>query len=202
VPYQQESSYFVRLDAPPPSSRHTPHERERHWDDPVPPAPVSRRTSRRPQPAPSRRRRSFTIRPVGVLLVVVLGWVAWAYTTPGGPEARIGDWIDRTRTDVADVAVGPGLHRTASYFNQQYATQGSYPHLTDTQVQQDPNAAFGINMSYTWCSPSAVVLTSDGAGGTVSRLLLGGRDLGNVSGDYGCPANLTKPAPWKVPKKR
>jgi hypothetical protein len=200
VPYQQqETSYFVRLDAPPPTSRHTPRERERHWDEPVP--PVSRRTSRRPQQARRRRRRSFTIRPAGVLVVALLAWIGWAYTTPGGPSARIDDWINHTRTDVADVSLGPGLHKTANYFNQLYATQGSYPHMSELQIQQDPNAAFGINMNFTWCSPDAVVLTSTGAGGSVSRLLLAGRDLGNVNGVYGCPTNLSKPAPWNLPQK-
>ena len=33
----------------------------------------------------------------------------------------------------------------------------------------------------------------------MSRLLLAGKDLGNVSGIYGCPSNLTKPVPWKLP---
>jgi hypothetical protein len=198
VPYQQESSYFVRLDAPPSSSRHTPLQREPHWD--APPSPASRRPRRPAEPSRSRKRRSFTIRPAGLLILAVLAWVGWAYTTPGGPSARIGDWIDHTRTDVADVSLGPGLHKTANYFNQLYATQGSYPHLSDTQVQQDPNADFGLNMNYTWCGPGAVVLVSNGAGGSVSRLLLGGKDLGNVSGVHGCPTNLSKPIPWKASK--
>jgi len=199
VPYQSDTSYFVRLDAPPPSSRHTPLQRGR-WDEP--PAPVARPTGRSKEPRRSKRRpkRRTEIRPTAVLLLLVAAWLAWAYTTPGGPSARIQGWIDHTRTDVADVSLGPGLHKTANYFNGLYATQGSYPHLSDTQLQEDPNAAFGINMGYQWCSPSAVVLTSNGAGGSVSRLLLSGRDLGNVSGSYGCPGDLTKPLPWRVPK--
>ena len=32
------------------------------------------------------------------------------------------------------------LHKTADYFDGLYATQGSYPHLSDTQLQEDPNA--------------------------------------------------------------
>jgi len=194
VPYQQDTSYFVRLDAPPPTSRHTPRQRER-WDEPL--APVGE-PGRGPKPRRPKRRTEF--RPAVLVLLLVVVWVAWAYTTPGGPSARIRGWIDHTRTDVADVSLGPGLHKTADYFDQLYATQGSYPHLSDTQLQQDPNAAFGINMTYAWCGPGAVVLTSNGAGGSVSRLLLGGNDLGNVSGGYGCPANLAKPAPWKLPK--
>jgi hypothetical protein len=196
VPYQQESSYFVRLDAPPPSSRHTPLQRER-WDEPE--RPESGRSARWSQEPPRRKpKRRHEIRPVWILLALVLGWVGWAYTTPGGPQARIRSWIDHTRNDVNDVSLGPGLHKTANYFDGLYATQGRYPDLSESQIQQDPNAAFGINMSYTWCGPQAVVLVSNGAGGSVSRLLLAGRDLGNVSGSYGCPANLSKPLPWRV----
>ena len=197
MPYQQESSYFVRLDAPPSSSRNTPLQRER-WDEPA--SPVGGRSSGRPEKPHRRPKRRMQIRPAVLLLVLVLGWVAWAYTTPGGPEARIRGWIDHTRTDVNDVSLGPGLRQTAVYFNGLYASQGSYPDMSESEIQQDPNAAFGINMGFTWCGPSAIVLVSNGAGSSVSRLLLGGRDLGNVSGTYGCPANLSKPAPWKIPK--
>jgi len=199
VPYQSETSYFVRLDAPPPSSRQTPLQRDR-WDEPA--APVGGSHGRREEPKPKKRRpkRRIEIRPLTVLVLLVAGWLAWAYTTPGGPSARVRGWIDHTRTDVADVSLGTGLHKTANYFNGLYATQGSYPQLSDTQLQEDPNAAFGINMGYQWCSPGAVVLTSDGAGGSVSRLLLAGKDLGNVNGVQGCPENLRKPRPWKIPK--
>ena len=195
TPYSSGTSYFVRLDAPPATSRHTPTQRER-WDEPLA-AP-----GRPSGAAPKRRRpkRRIEIRPVFLLLVLVAAWVGWAYTTPGGPSARIRGWIDHTRTDVADVSLGPGLHKTANYFNGLYATQGSYPHMSDSQLQSDPNAGFAINMGYTWCGPSAVVLTSAGAGGEVSRLLLAGTDLGNVHGTWACPANLAKPSPWKLPK--
>jgi len=199
VPYQSDMSYFVRLDAPPPSSRHTPLQRDR-WDEPAAPVGHPPRRSKEPKQTKRRPKRRTQIRPAAVLLLIVAGWLAWAYTTPGGPSARIRGWIDHTRTDVADVSLGPGLHRTANYFDQLYATRGSYPNLSETQLQQDPNVAFGINMGYQWCSPGAVVLTSNGAGGSVSRLLLAGKDLGNVSGVYGCPGNLAKPLPWKIPK--
>jgi len=199
VPYQSETSYFVRLDAPPPSSRHTPLQRDR-WD--ADPEPVGRPSdlSKEPRGRKRRPRRRTEIRPAALLLLLLAGWLAWSYTTPGGPSARIEGWIDHTRNDVADVALGPGLHKTANYFNGLYATYGRYPNLTETELEQDPNAAFGINMGYQWCNSGAVVLTSNGAGGSVSRLLLGGKDLGNVSGAYGCPANYKKPRPWTLPK--
>jgi hypothetical protein len=151
-------------------------------------------------PPPKRRRRRARVRPVALLFLVPLGWIAWAYTTPGGPSARINEWIDRTRGDVADVSASPSLHQTATYFDQLYATQGSYPNLSDTAIQGDPNAGFGLSMSFTWCSGRAVVLGSLSAGGSISRLLVDGKDLGNVGGRQGCPANLAHPTPWQYPK--
>jgi hypothetical protein len=187
VPYQPESPYFVNLDAPPPISRHAPQERQRHWDD----------SSVRPAPEPRRRRRRFKVRPSAVILLPLAVWVGWAYTTPGGPSARINDWIDRTRGNVEAASAGPGLHQTASYFNQLYAVQGDYPNMSDTAIQGDPKAGFGLSMNFLWCGPQAVVLQSLSAGGSVSRLLVAGKDLGEVSGSQRCPVNLAKPAPWK-----
>ena len=185
VPYQPGTSYFVQLDTPPPVSRHTPLERERHWKDPG------------LQPAPRRRRRRYQVRPAAILVLIPLLWVGWAYTTPGGPSARINDWIDKTRNDVADVSASPSLRQTAIYFNGLYATQGSYPNLSDSALQAEPAAAFGLSMVFTWCNPRAVVLQSPSAGGTISKLLIDGKDLGNVVGAVACPANLEHPAPWK-----
>ena len=184
-----EGQYFVSLDAPPADSRQTVHAREADWRD----------ESSRPEPAAKRRRRPITIRPMGVVLVALLAWVGWAYTTPGGPSARINDWIDQTRGDVAAVSAGPGLRQTASYFDQLYATERSYPNLSDTALQEDPNAGFGLGMRFMWCSGQAVVLQAPTAGGSVSRLLLSGDDLGEVSGARTCPADLAKPSPWKLP---
>jgi len=191
VAYRPETPYFVRLDQPPPVSRYTPLARERHWSDPSP-----------TNPGPRRRRQRLRIRPVALVLVAVLGWVGWAYTTPGGPQARISDWIDRTRGDVAKVTVGPGLGQTAGYFNRLYAAQGSYPDMSESAIQEDPNAGFGLGMSFIWCSGQAVVLQAPSADGTVSRLLLAGKDLGELNFVAGCPANLAQPAPWKLPTAR
>jgi hypothetical protein len=177
----------VTLDAPPDAS-HTPVARDHDWNGPG-----------RVAPAP-RRRRPIRIRPSGLLLLALLAWVGWAYTTPGGPSARINDWIDQTRGDVAAVSAGPGTHQTAAYFNQLYTTSGSYPNMSDTTIQEDPNAGFGLGMTFTWCSGQAVLLRSPSASGSVSRLLVSGKDLGEVNGAPGCPANLAKPSPWKLPK--
>jgi hypothetical protein len=191
VPYQGESSYFVRLDAPPPTTGRTAFGHEREWDD-----------HGSASPPPKRRRKKFRIRPVGLLLLLVVGWVAWAYTTPGGPSARIDDWIDQTRGVVNNASVGPGLGQTASYFNQLYVTQGSYPDMSQTQIQEDPNAGMGLSTNFVWCNGHAVVLQDLSAGGSVSRLLVNGVDLGQVPGSQGCPVNLAHPAPWKLKKPK
>jgi hypothetical protein len=187
--YRPDGQYFVTLDAPPSDSRQTVHARAADWRGDTQPAP----------PAPKRRRRPITVRPMGVLLLALLAWVGWAYTTPGGPSARINDWIDQTRGDVEAVSAGPGLRQTASYFDQLYATEHSYPDLSDTALQEDPNAGFGLGMRFLWCSGQAVVLQAPTAGGSVSRLLLNGTDLGEVDRAQGCPTDLAKPAPWKLP---
>jgi len=136
---------------------------------------------------------------MGLLLLALLAWVGWAYTTPGGPSARINDWIDQTRGHVAAASAGPGLRQATTYFNQLYATERSYPNMPDTAIQEDPNAGFGLGMTFTWCSGQAVVLRAPIAGGSVSRLLVSGKDLGEVGGAQACPADLAKPAPWKLP---
>ena len=188
--YRPETPYFVRLDEPPPVSRFAPQAREREWND---------RAAANPAP-PRRRRRRFTIRPVGVVLLALLGWVGWAYTTPGGPSARISSWIAHTRGVVDTASSGPGLHQTATYFDQLYAAEGSYPNMSDTAIQEDPKAGFGLGMNFIWCSGQAIVLQAPTAGGTVSRLLVGGHDLGDVTTSAGCPANLAHPSPWKALK--
>ena len=37
----------------------------------------------------------------------LLSWIGWAYTTPGGPSARIREWIDHTRGDISQASVNP-----------------------------------------------------------------------------------------------
>ena len=55
---------------------------------------------------------------------------------------------------------------------------------------------FGLGMSFVWCNAQAVVLRAPTADGSVSRLLVTGKDLGEVNGAPVCPANLQKPSPW------
>jgi hypothetical protein len=90
------------------------------------------------------------------------------------------------------------VRRNAEYFNGLYASQGRYPNLSDSAVQASPG--FGLSETLVYCGPNAIVLQSLSSGGSVSRLLLGGKDLGTVNNTRGCPSDLTNPAPWKLAK--
>lgn len=190
--YKTEGPYFVNLDAPQAPSRTTPLGREQHWADDSPRGPV-------PVPAHRRRKRKIRIRPAWIIVIALLSWIGWAYTTPGGPSARIRDWIDNTRGDIAEASVNPNLHKIAGYYNGLYETQGSYPNLSDSAIQASPG--FGLRETLVWCGPRAVVIQSLSSGGSVSRLLLDGKDLGNVENARPCPSDFAHPAPWKISKK-
>jgi hypothetical protein len=190
VPYKTEGPYFVNLDAPAPSSRTTPLGRDNRYAEGGGLSPV---------PAHKRHKRKLRIRPAWILVIAVASWFGWAYTTPGGPTARIQGWIDHTRGFVADASVNPDLRRNAAYFNGLYADQGAYPNLPDSDVQATPG--FALNEKLVYCGPQAIVLQSLSSGGPLSRLLLDGKDLGNVASSRGCPTDLSHPAPWKIPKK-
>jgi hypothetical protein len=194
VAYKTEGPYFVNLDAPEATSRTTAVGREQHWADDSTRGPV-------PVPAHRRRKRKTRVRPAWLIVIALLSWIGWAYTTPGGPSARIGDWIDHTRDDVTEATVNPELRRSAAYFNGLFATQRRYPNLSDAEVQAAPNSGLGLGVSFEWCGPRAVVLHTLNSGGSVSRLLLDGKDLGNVATSRPCPSNLANPSPWKLPKK-
>lgn len=189
MPYKAEGAYFVSLDTPAPPSRTTPLGREQHWADDASHSPV---------PAYKRRKRKMRVRPGWLLALALLSWLGWASTTPGGPSARIRAWIDHTRGHIAEASVNPDVHRNAEYFNGLYQAQGSYPNLSDSAIQTTPG--FSLSETLVYCGPQALVLQSLSSGGSLSRLLLAGEDLGNVPNARGCPANLEKPAPWKLPK--
>jgi len=190
MPYKTEGPYFVNLDNPAPLSRTKPIARDSKYASDGGKSPV---------PAYKRRKRRIHVRPGWIVALALAAWLGWAYTTPGGPSARIGGWIDHTRGVVADASVNPDVRRSAAYFNGLYASQGSYPSLSDSAIQASPG--FGLSETLVYCGPQAIVLQSLTSGGSISRLLLAGQDLGNVNGTRGCPSNLLQPAPWKLPKK-
>jgi hypothetical protein len=70
--------------------------------------------------------------------------------------------------------------------------------LSDTERETDPTADFGVGVTVELCNQQAVVLRSLTGAGTVSRLLLNGRDLGDAIGEHACPSDYARPTPWKV----
>jgi hypothetical protein len=147
-------------------------------------------------PRKHRRRRGVRGRAVflALLIVGVGSWAYWAQQRPGGISGTVDGWVKNVRGDVAKVSSDPDVAKARRYFNGQYAATSSYPNLTENDL-----AAVGIGVGVTVerCSAQAVVIQGASGGGTASRLLLAGHDLGEVQGKYDCPKDLTHPAPWK-----
>ena len=179
-------NYFVRLDVVDTATRPALVDRNRHaYDDRADAAPKVKRR---------HRRKRHHIRPSVVLLLALVAWCGWASQRPGGISGTVNGWISHVRGDVGAISADPDLKRGASYYNDQYAATNAYPQLSDDDLAT--NAGIGIRAE--WCSPQAVVLQGSAGGGTVSHLLLAGKDVGAVIGKQSCPASLTDPLPWKL----
>lgn len=132
-----------------------------------------------------------------VLAVAVAGLVGWATLSPGGIGARlsgIGSSISRT---VSELTQSRELDQATKMFDKWYVEQRGYPDYTQSQLDEQPNASWGVGMDVSWCTSRDVVLTSLTASGTVSRLLLDGKVVGDVPGRVACPVDLVDPLPWK-----
>jgi hypothetical protein len=182
---QDGSGYFVRLG---PATTQEAPPRYDDYDD-GPPRPKKRRT-----------RVNFKLRPLTLIGLLLLGWLGWAATTPGGVSARVDGIANKLQSLVDDATTDPGLKRAANYYNQRYSEQGAYPQLSEQDLRDDPDAGWGVGVDTEWCSRNAMVLTSLTGSGTISRLLYGGEDLGDVHGLQHCPSDLTDPLPWKLEK--
>jgi hypothetical protein len=185
---QGSESYFVRLNVDPP---------------PGPSAPSASRRSRTqydagPQrsTARQRRKRRLTGKSVFIaLLVIGLGtWGGWASQRPGGISGTVSSWISNVRGDVAKVSNDPDLAKARRYYIAQHTATNVYPQLSDSDLAA---VGIGVGVNVYWCNPQAVVIQGASGGGTVSRLLLAGKDHGDVAGKFGCPANPARTAPWK-----
>jgi hypothetical protein len=181
-------SYFVRIHPDPPSARGTDTQTQ-----------AGRAGLGAPGPVRHRRRRRISGRAVFLtLLLSGLGtWAIWAQQRPGGVSGTIDGWIANVRGDVAKVSSDPDLSTARRYYNAQYKTTSAYPQMSDSDLTV---AGIGVGVTVRWCNAQAVVLQGAAGGGSVSRLLLAGHDLGDVDGRQECPANLPDPAPWKKPR--
>ncbi len=181
-----DSSYFVRIGGEP-YAGHGPDNRAIDGRTGLGSAgPVTKR----------RRRRGMHGRAILILLVVAgLGsWTYWASQRPGGVSGTVHGWIDDVRGKVDSVSTDPDLATARRYFNGQYAGSNAYPQMTEADLAA---AGIGVGVNVEWCNSQAVVIQGASGGGTVSRLLVSGHDLGELKGKYDCPADLTKPLPWK-----
>ncbi len=75
----------------------------------------------------AKRHRRFQVRPISVLLILVLGGLAWAQTTPGGVSGHINTWIDKTRGNIDSATANPDLHRAETYYNTQVRRDEGVP---------------------------------------------------------------------------
>jgi hypothetical protein len=177
-------TYFVRLDGDAPTS-----------------APGHRgtvpRESFEASEGPKRRRhkrfngRSFLLI---CLLLALGGWFAWASEQPGGVSGTINGWIENVRGDVARVSTDPDLGDATTFYNREYKKSGFYPQMSENDLA---SAGIGVGVSVQWCNRNAVVLQASVGGGTGSRLLLAGEEIGTEQGRHGCPTDFENPAPWK-----
>lgn len=188
---QSSDAYFVRLDADPPPGQSAPGSASRRAR-----ARADSKDWSRPTPRSQRRRRVSGKNVFCLLLVIGLGtWGVWAAQRPGGISGTVHSWVDSVRGDVAKVSADPDVAKARRYFTAQYKATNAYPQMSDSDL-----AAVGIGVGVTvdWCTSQAVVIEGATGGGTSSRLLLSGRDLGEVLGKFGCPASLANPTPWKA----
>lgn len=179
---QDRSDYFVRLGTA--TTTETP---TRYGDQEELPPPRKR-----------HKRVNFKLRPLTLIGLLLVGWLLWAATTPGGVSGRLQDISDKIQNVVNDATTDPGLKRAAQYYNARYERDGSYPALSEEDLRDDPDAGFGVGVTVHWCNPQAMVLESLTGSGTISRLILEGQDYGDVHGKADCPANLSDPLPWKA----
>jgi hypothetical protein len=190
---QPSETYFVRLTPEAPAAgQGAPGRASRKARERI--------DNRSPAKKKRRRRRQFSGRNVFLtLLIVGVGtWTYWASQQPGGVSGTINGWIEHVRGDVAQVSADPDAAKARRYYQSQYQTTGAYPQLSDSDLA---SVGIGVGVSVDWCGTHAVVIQGATGGGFSSRLLVSGRDLGEVAGRVNCPNNLANPAPWSFAKK-
>jgi hypothetical protein len=181
---QDRSGYFVRLG----TATATPEAPPTRFADDEHSSPPHKR----------RSRSQFKLRPLTIIGLVIVGWLVWAATTPGGVSARLESISDRIEGLVTDATTDPGLKRAANFYNEQYAREREYPQMSEADLRDDPDAGWGVGVTTKWCNKHAMVLESLTGSGTISRLLLNGEDYGDVHGKADCPTDLSNPLPWKA----
>jgi hypothetical protein len=190
---QPSDTYFVRLNKDAPAAGQgapgRASRKAREQIDSRPPAPKRRRRRR------GSGKRVFMV----IMLVGLASWTYWASQRPGGVSGTINGWISHVRGDVAQVSADPDAEKARRYYQSQYQTTGVYPQMSDSDLT---SVGIGVGVTVNWCSSHAVVIQGATGGGFSSRLLVSGRDLGEVQGQVNCPGNLANPLPWSYVKKK
>jgi hypothetical protein len=131
----------------------------------------------------------------GTALLAVGGVALWASGTDGGLPARAGDLWDWVQGEVDAATADPQLRRAEEVMDAWYERTGSYPDRSDFDPD-DPTYELPVGLSISYCGPRHVVLSALTARGTVSRLLVDGQRVGDVTGAPDCPPDPDAPAPW------
>jgi hypothetical protein len=182
----EERGYFVRVGSP---------------DHPNPGAVPGREFLGNDHgPRPRRRRRRQIARPIGtVLAVAAIGFFVWAQIAPeSAANHDLRSAIADARGAVMKASTDPSLKRAEIFYNQQYSDTGAYPYLSDNDQHNGSNTDFGVGVTTLWCNAHAIVLQSMTGSGSLSRLLVDGKTVGDVFGEQQCPADLSNPTPWSV----
>lgn len=115
---------------------------------------------------------------------------------PGAIHDRIFGIGSSITGSVSKLTESSELGDATKAFDGWYEQQGQYPNYTQSELIEQSDVSWGAGMDVTWCTPRDVVLTSLTASGTVSRLLIDGKKIGDLRGRMGCPADLVNPLPW------
>ena len=112
---------------------------------------------------------------------------------PGGLSKRLPGIKSSITGAVSSVTESRELDQATTSFNGWYKQQGRYPDYTQSQLDERSNDSWGAGMDVSWCTPRDVVLTSLTASGTVSRLLIDGKKVGDA-GPGRVPGRPREPA--------
>ena len=130
------------------------------------------------------------------MVLVAAGALAWASAQPGGLSKRLAGIKSSITGAVSSVTESRELDQATKTFDGWYEQQGQYPNYTEAQLDERSDDPWGAGMDVSWCTPRDVVLTNLTASGTVSRLLIDGKKIGDVRGRVACPPDLVNPLPW------
>ena len=164
-------------------------------------APPSASVGRPPETIPvpvgiSRRRPAIRGRyRVALVVVALLGGVHLV------DDEAIGNAVDavveRVKRPVQSLEGEAHLRAATTALSGAWAQHGSY-HLDEAELRAvDPSVPWGEGITLVPCHHGAgAVLVADTVRGHVSRLLVRGDDVGDLSGSHPCPESLADRAPW------